>query len=127
MATPGKKEILRKSARIKLEILAVISLTPPGKKNSEMISVSIKSLSVGGIMIVTPTPLQEGLLVEMTLFFQPSPISFMASVVWTDQTVEKNQKKFECGLKFRSISDDDILYIQNFIYKQLQLNPNSAT
>ena len=119
MDTPKKKNILRKSARISLELHAAISLTPPGKKNSEIISVSIRSLSVGGIMIVSPTPLQEGLLVEMTLFFNSGPIFFMASVVWTEQAYENKLNKFQCGLKFRSISDDDLLYIQNFIYRQL--------
>ncbi|MFI5305079.1 MAG: PilZ domain-containing protein [Nitrospiria bacterium] len=127
MASQGKKEILRNSARINLEIQAAVSITPPGKRFSEMVSVSIKSLGGGGIMIISPILLREGSLVKTTLFFQSSEISFMAEVVWTDKkSGKKEQKEFRMGLKFRSISDNDLLYIQNFVLKQLQISPQPA-
>ncbi|MBI3352651.1 MAG: PilZ domain-containing protein [Nitrospirae bacterium] len=126
MAPQGTLEFVRKYPRINLELLAEFSVTAPAEEGSKKESALIKTLGGGGLMFVSPTPLEEGTIVDMNVFFEFSTIPFQAEVVWTEINVERKQKEFRCGLKFRSISDDDLLYIQHFLHKQLQINPSSA-
>jgi len=69
-------------------------------------------------MIASPTAMEEGLLVEMTVLFQFNPIPFIAEVAWSECFFKTKQKEIRCGLRFRSILDVDLLYIQHFLYKQ---------
>jgi c-di-GMP-binding flagellar brake protein YcgR len=122
MVSLEKENNIRKSPRINLDLRAAISTNSTGKRHSEVISASIKTLGSGGLMIDSPIPLKEGELVEMTLFFQSTAISFISSVVWKQQMDKKKQKTFRCGLTFRSISDEDLMTIKNFVHKQLQIS-----
>jgi hypothetical protein len=126
MAPQGTLEFVRKHPRINLELLATFSVAASTEEDSKEESALIKTLGGGGVMFVSPTPLEEGTIVDMKVFFEFSTIPFQAEVVWTEINVERKQKEFRCGLKFRSISDDDLLYIQHFLHKQLQINPDSA-
>jgi hypothetical protein len=126
MAPQGTLEFVRKYPRIYLELLAKFSVADPAEEGSKKESVLIKTLGGGGVMFVSPTPLEEGTIVDMNVFFEFSVIAFQAEVVWTEINVERKQKEFRCGLKFRSISDDDLLFIQHVLHKQLQINPSSA-
>ncbi len=126
MAPQGTLEFVRKHPRINLELLATFSVAASTEDASKKESALIKTLGGGGVMFVSPTPLEEGTIVDMKVFFEFSTVPFQAEVVWTEINVERKQKEFRCGLKFRSISDDDLLYIQHFLHKQLQINPSSA-
>lgn len=122
MTPQGTLEFVRKHPRVNLELQAEFSVTTPGEANPKKESVLIKTLGGGGIMFVSPMSLQEGSIVDMKVYFEFSSIPFQAEVVWTELQVERKQKEFRCGLKFRSILDDDLLYIQYFLHKQLQTN-----
>ena len=126
MSPQGTLEFVRKHARINLELLAIFSVAGPNEKSSKKESVLIRTLGGGGVMFLSPIPLKEGTLVDMTAFFEFSAIPFLAEVVWTEMNVERKQKEFRCGLKFRSIGDDDLLFIHHFLHKQLSINPASA-
>jgi len=127
MTPHGTLEFVRKHPRINLELLAEFSVSDPDQKEGvKKESVLIKTLGGGGVMFTSPVPLPEGALVNMKVFFEFSAIPFQAEVVWTELQVERKQNEFRCGLKFRSILDDDLLYIQHFLHKQLQTNPDSA-
>jgi hypothetical protein len=126
MADQGKREYERKHSRTNLDLPGAVSIASTGEKKDKPVSIIIKTLGGGGILMISPTPLQEGTLVNITAFFKYLPITFMAEVVWTKSHVEGKQKQFRLGLKFRSILDNDLLYIQQLIDKQLQIPPPSA-
>jgi hypothetical protein len=126
MAPQGTLKFVRRYTRINVELIAAFSMAAPTEEAPRNKSVLIKNLGVGGIMFLSPICLKEGMLVEMTVCLDFSVIPFTAEVAWIEIKVEREEKGFRCGLKFRSISDDDLSYIHDFLHKQLQINPNSA-
>ena len=126
MSPAGTIEFTRKHPRIRIELRAEFVISDCEKESSQRESAVIKILGGGGVMLISPEPLSEGTLVDMKVYFECAEMTFKAEVVWTELQLERNQKEFRCGLKFHAIADDDLLYIQHVVHRQLRTDPGSA-
>jgi hypothetical protein len=115
----------KRSQRINVEFPADFQIVWP-KKNLKKIPLNIKSLSGGGVSIISPLPLSVGTQIEMTLYNFAVIITLTAEVIWVEKVKDSQGGKFKCGLTFTQISDEDLVHIYHFVCKSLGnelLNP----
>jgi len=76
---------------------------------------NIKSLGGGGLMFISPVPLNIGTRLEMTIFNFMVQINFIAEVIWTRKVTEPKPSQFQYGVIFSEISDENLVEISRIL------------
>src|SRR5512143_2114526 len=75
--------------------------------------------SEGGLQILFPEQMNIGQNLKLKLFFSIGSelisIEMLAEVVWVNPQLDESQKRYRSGVKFTSISPEDMTKFKNFI------------
>ena len=78
------------------------------------------SISEGGLLIHFSEPMEVGQHIRLRLFFANlgsdlKSLEAVVEVVWREIGPDKDLKKYRTGVKFVSISSDDLTRLKNFV------------
>ena len=103
------------------------ALMAASAQTKDLSQVIAEDISVGGVRISTPAPLEihHELWVSLTLPAVPIPISAICSVMWT-RPVGDGSPLSSSGLRFDAINQDDMKKVEEFLalQKTSKRNPN---
>lgn len=75
--------------------------------------------SEGGLQILFPEQMDIGQNLKLKLYFSIGSelisIEMLAEVVWVNPQLDESQKRYRSGVKFTSISPEDMTKLKNFI------------
>ena len=93
-------------------------------ETKDLSQVIAEDISVGGVRITTPAPLEQasGLWVEVTVPGVPMPISALCTVMWT-KPAGQGSALFSSGLRFDAINQNDFRKVEGFLALQKNSMP----
>jgi hypothetical protein len=119
MEKPSKKILFqRKHPRVELDLKGDFRI-PTGEADSKFLSTVVKMLGCGGLMFESSIPLAKGTRLEMNLFYKNEAIPFTGEIVWADSPNLLKNSEFKCGMRFLTISHNNLLNVHYILYTHL--------
>lgn len=109
----------RKFARLDLALTVSYAVTDPSGKLMDPREALSTDISVGGLRLMTPTPLERGAELALEIFLgeeDDRPIRATGEVVWQSKI---SATSFETGVTIKEMPGDDKKRFMSFVFDQL--------
>ncbi|PIU57208.1 MAG: hypothetical protein COS89_05085 [Deltaproteobacteria bacterium CG07_land_8_20_14_0_80_38_7] len=115
----NQPENRRKFARLDLALTVSYKVSDQINTSSDSIETSSSDISIGGLRLMTPTPLKNSTLLDLNIILpddEENPIEATGKVIWQTKI---SSTSYETGVMINGINNSDKKRFMEFVFDQM--------